>query len=387
MTKTEFINNLRGVDNNEELSHEYIGLIYDSIEASPIELFDDKLELGNPIDSTSCRLAPMCSAKANGKQDLACMLKAMLKNVKTSEELLRGLAVHEYSFYTVKDFSKSMSYVDSQDDALSDLVQIALSTTWYHFHGLIQGSLNNADFDPQALCWSLDILKHAICATILLDMQLERKAFLTQLARVKELSKFERSGIRTQDQSFMGEDWYRELEVALSNPDFEQGNVDSISQIHNLFDSLYDLLNQDTRLKKEMGSVVRRIREGQFLLNDPKRYFIREGDLTKKGSKLGRSTTYHFFLFSDLLVYTKPLSTHNEYKILDEFPLYMTKIVDWFPPNKPKLKMAFSIHHPRKSLLVYCNSEQEKREWVRSIQNAILSQCQWLSNVDPNVRR
>ena len=386
MTKAEFMNNLRGVDNNEELSHEYIGMIYDSIEASPIELFDDPSDRNSECNASSSRLSSMSSSRASGKRDLASMLKAMLKNVKKSEELLRGIAVHEYSLYTVNDYSNSMDYDTGDDVALSDLVHSALSTMWHHFHGLIQGALNNSNLDPQSLFLSLDVLKYAVCATILLDMQVERTAFLIQLARIKTFS--ERRSVRSPDQSFMGEAWYRDLVVALEDPCLETGNLHALSQIHVLFDDLTQSLKEDTHMKRGMARVARRIRDGQFLLNDPSRAFIKEGDLMKKGSKLGRSAKYRFFLFSDLLLYTKASSSSlsTDYKILDEFPLYMMKIVDWFPPSKPKLKLAFSIHHPRKSLLVFCSNEQEKREWVRSLQDTIQLQCQLLANANRNTQ-
>lgn len=386
MTKAEFMNNLRGVDNNEELSHEYIGMIYDSIEASPIELFDDPSERNSECNASSSRLSSMSSSRASGKRDLASMLKAMLKNVKKSEELLRGIAVHEYPLYTVKDYSKSMEYGTGDDVALSDLVHSALSTMWHHFHGLIQGALNNSNLDPQSLFLSLDVLKYGICATILLEMQVERTAFLIQLARIISFS--ERRAVRSPDQSFMGEAWYRDLVASLDDPCLETGNLNALSQIHILFDDLSQSLKEDTHMKRGMARVARRIRDGQFLLNDPTRAFIKEGDLMKKGSKLGRSAKYHFFLFSDLLIYTKSSSSSSssDYKILDEFPLYMMKIVDWFPPSKPKLKLAFSIHHPRKSLLVFCANEHEKREWVRTLQDTIQLQCQLLANTNRNTQ-
>ena len=38
MTKTEFLNNLRGVDNSADLSKDYLSNTYDSIAAKPIEM-------------------------------------------------------------------------------------------------------------------------------------------------------------------------------------------------------------------------------------------------------------------------------------------------------------------------------------------------------------
>jgi Sec7-like guanine-nucleotide exchange factor len=104
MTKMEFLNNLRDVARDDALSQEYLSSIYDSVEACPIVLFEESkmpvLEI-----TTSTGISNVATEYGN----LGQSLKSIVKNVKKSEELLRGLSVHEFRFYTIEDYAEYMS--------------------------------------------------------------------------------------------------------------------------------------------------------------------------------------------------------------------------------------------------------------------------------------
>jgi hypothetical protein len=132
----------------------------------------------------------------------------------------------------------------------------------------------------------------------------------------------------------------------------------------------------DVHVKKDMKRIVTRIREGEYLLNDPSRRFLRDGDLLKKSNRSGRFVEYRFFLFSDMLVYSKFSTVSNDYKIHEELPLHLMKITDWFPPDTNKkmgqqTKRMFQIHHPNKTFLVVAGSSDERKSWVSDIRLAI----------------
>jgi hypothetical protein len=120
-----------------------------------------------------------------------------------------------------------------------------------------------------------------------------------------------------------------------------------------------------------MKQVASRIRNGEILLNDPSRAFVREGDLTKKHQLAGRSSTYRFFLFSDVLVYAHK-SAQGDYKVHEELPLHLMKVEDYdnTVTNKSR-KSSFHIHHPNKSFLVVAASPTEKQWWVDDIRDSI----------------
>jgi hypothetical protein len=73
--------------------------------------------------------------------------------------------------------------------------------------------------------------------------------------------------------SFQTEEWFSDLQVALEDND----RVTALEQIQELMQDLEERLKVDSSARKQMSRVVRRIREGQFLLNDPTRSFCKEG--------------------------------------------------------------------------------------------------------------
>lgn len=118
-----------------------------------------------------------------------------------------------------------------------------------------------------------------------------------------------------------------------------------------------------------MKIVANRIRNGEVLLNDPSRIFVREGDLIKRHQLAGRSSTYRFFLFSDVLVYAHK-SSQGDYVVHEELPLHLMKIEDIGIQLKSK-QHSFFIHHPNKSFTVITSGKAEKQLWMEDIRNSI----------------
>jgi hypothetical protein len=87
------------VAQGEDINLEYMSSIYDSIEAHPIAMHDG--EVGD-------------SATADRHKTL----HGMLNNARTADTLLRGLAVHDFKFASIEDFTTSLEYTGQ--DALSD---------------------------------------------------------------------------------------------------------------------------------------------------------------------------------------------------------------------------------------------------------------------------
>mmetsp|Transcript_2724 Transcript_2724/g.3747 ORF Transcript_2724/g.3747 Transcript_2724/m.3747 type:complete len:313 (-) Transcript_2724:154-1092(-) len=293
----------------------------------------------------------------------------MLKNVKKSEELLRGLSAHHYTYYTIRDYGKAIG--SDMSAATADLVSSAFGLTWMHFYGLIQTMFTGASVDAQGLASCLQLLKNCIAVSILLDMTEELNAFLAQLARVKLfVERREEFLLSPPDARFTKEEWFVELQEWLAD-ETGRGTLLALDRLNDIMDELDDALHVDAEHRRDMNRVARRIREGHELLNDPTRFFVKEGDLIKKSRKLGRQTKYRFFLFSDILIYSKHIPGTNEFKIHDELPLHCLKLVDWFPSKNGSNKHSnsFEIHHPRKSFWVVCSSERERMDWVATIRS------------------
>jgi hypothetical protein len=356
MTKPEFLNNLRGVAKDDELSQDYLSTIYDSVEARPIELFEDSNLPVLEIKTSNSFI------EVSTQKDLGKLLKSIVKNVKKSEELLRGLSVHDFCFYTIEDYGDYMSC--SKREALVDLTHSAFSSTWRFFHELIKTTVKNAHLDPQALLLSLELLTHCLCTAICLDMSKELEFFLQLLASFKMIA--EKSTIPVTTRQVR--EWFSDLRSALADVD----RVSALEQVMELTDELEERLKLDSEVRNKIILIVRKIRDGQFLLHDPMRYFMKEGTLVKRSHRLSRSSSkYQFFLFSDLLLYCKLANIEGtEFIIQETFALHLMKIVDWYP-NSNKSDKNFTVHHPRKSFTVVCSTVKERKEWVGALRHAI----------------
>jgi len=381
MTKSEFLNNLRGVDASEDLSKEYLSQIYDSIEANPIAIHHlpgNKLHIINGKAQSLRKISGM---------DIADMINFLVKSVKPSQELLRGLAVHDHPYLTIRS---QRSRRRSKRNAVPEvLVRAAFGSTWHHFHGVVNTALDSAHLDPKGLENSLDVLKNSLCAAICLDLTVERNAFAVQLVRVKcfrenrgleedenDLGSIsaslnsEKKSIRDH-LDFKNDPWFRRIEQAAESYN-DNAKIFALDEVDDMFQKLHASLQVDTKLKQEMSDVTSRIRNGKILMGDPTRYFVKDGVLVKKCKRTGRSIKYNFFLFSDVLIYCHRTS-HGDYKVHEELPLHLMKIMDLNSrqSGNQKQKRSFHIIHPKKSFLAIASNFNEKCVWVKSINDAI----------------
>jgi len=252
---------------------------------------------------------------------------------------------------------------------------------WHYFYGIVNATLDAVQLDPQSIGSCLSVLKYAINTTIYLDMGLERNAFITQLARIKYLKERgledgARIGLSLQEtnyvkgEKFKQENWYEKFEDVCSS---HKQVTDGIDQVNTLTRELRRAMQIDSRLNQAMHKVTRRIRNGEILLSDPTRSFIREGDLLKRCNRSGRYVLYKFFLFSDVLIYAHKSSTRGDYKIHEELPLYLMKISSVASRKGDKKRYCFQIHHPKKSFLVCAPTAESKTRWMEDIATVMSS--------------
>jgi len=348
MTKAEFMSNLRGADRGNDIPRDYLAAVYDSIEKQPIAMHDD------------------ASTNAPNEQRTK-ILHEMLNNVRSADTLLRGLAVHDFHFATIEDFITGLDY--NINDALGDLTRTCFSKTWHQWHGVIATGLETAHLDPNGMEHNVEILMYALTLTVCLDMPTERAAFLSQLSRLKAFEERRQGRWVAPDQDgHREEDWYIELEEACAGAAADK--LWALQKIKEWMTSLKTALQVDVQNKVSMQEAASQIKDGDFLLQDPARSYLKCADLVKKSKANGRSATYRFYLFSDVLLYASQESD-GRFKIHEEFPLHLMKIIDWFPPSSKFRKQMFEVHHPRKSFFVMCSSAEERNSWVEDIKAAI----------------
>ena len=373
MTRQEFITNLRGADEAKNVSKSYLSEIYDSIQSYPIELHGHKSKNSTNSPSSQYKDAIPSSDWFTASSNLNVnTVFAFMSNVNPALELLRGLALHEHEFLTARDHSSALS---------CEFLYHVFKSLWHHFYGVVNATLDAVQLDPQSIGSCVSVLRYAICTAIYLDMELERNAFVTQLARIKYLKERgledgARIGLSQQETNFIkggkfkNEKWYRQIEdVSLSH----EKVLAAVEEINLLTRELRRAMQIDSRLNQDMHKVTRRIRNGEILLSDPTRSFVREGDLLKRCNRSGRFVLYKFFLFSDVLIYAHKSSTRGDYKIHEELPLYLMKITSVANRDAEKKRYCFKIQHPKKSFLVCAPSAESKTRWMEDITSVISS--------------
>lgn len=346
MTRNEFIANLRHVYNSVDKFKDYLISIYDSIEVNPIAI--SNIGTSTQKNQQFEHSSPALPFRDDG--DFATSIQSWVRGVKRAQELLRTIAVQHVEVSSIEN----QPYDES---TLLELTYEMYHSTWHLFHGVINTAVDNAYIDFAGLDCCIDLLEYSLCTATFLDMPLERSAFSKLLGRVNRFNELK-----------VNRD---ELEVESADKiDALQLDFEELNEVRGLSQRMQSLCADDSK-KGSMKQVASRIRNGEILLNDPSRAFVREGDLTKKHQLAGRSSTYRFFLFSDVLVYAHK-SAQGDYKVHEELPLHLMKVEDYdsTATNKSR-KSSFHIHHPNKSFLVVAANPTEKQWWVDDIRDSI----------------
>lgn len=358
MSKVEFINNLKGVANGGEISPEYLSQIYEQIEDNPI-VIHDTLSLDDDESVTS--------------ENVQTCIGSLNDNAKAADALLRGLSTHQYRFSSVTSYASDLK--QSQDRVTKEVARKFVEKTWHEIHGLINSALEIAHLDPMALRSCVDLLQFSLSLTILLNMTVEQRAFLDQVGRFRMFdaceSGDEEDVVFSDNEIYKSEDWYTRMESNAKFPS-KNGHLESLVLLDSVMKSLGTKAGADTPDRKSIRDAVRQLENADFLLNDPNRKFIRQGDLLKRANRSGRCIEYRFLLFSDVLIYAKRVPGSQTFRIHEELPLILMKVVDWFPPEmKKEAKSGIQIYHPRKKFLIFCSSQDERKSWVKDIRDSI----------------
>eukprot|EP00980_Cylindrotheca_fusiformis_P029548 scaffold23505_cov119-Cylindrotheca_fusiformis.AAC.7 len=352
MSKSEFVNNLSGALPKRDLNVKYLSAIYQSIASRPIAICED-VTTKTPADN------------------LHKHLESFLNNAKSANALLRGFAVHDFKFVCFKAFAQK-EYDGAIKSAARDVTRKITMKTWHLFHSFLNAGLDMAYLDPTGLELSVDLVKYMLSLTVCLELPIERRAFLAQLGRLKQLKRAIDSPadlIKTEARIPEDDERCQSLEQSCISSD--KGKLESLGQINQLVHDLSTRVKTDSANRDAMKTAVAQLKGGDSLLSDPTRSFIRLGDLVKQANTTGRYVDYRFFLFSDILIYAKRIPKTKLYKVHEGLPLLQMKIVDWFPPETKDGSRTFQVFHPLKKVMVLCEHDDERRSWVASLRTAI----------------
>eukprot|EP01038_Epipyxis_sp_PR26KG_P012843 gene12843-17217_t len=355
MTKEAFINNLRGVDQDANIDHDYLSRIYDNVANQPIEM-----EVRSAIGSNSGRdiedkkknsdlAANALSNKALSSDARIAEEKAFIREtsvkIRDSEDLLRSLAPFTFRF--------QLTGVDTKISL--DLVSYMYETVWYHFHAIVESLLNDPNSDMNVKIVSLDILRYSLTSAIFLNLKVERMTF-------SELLRNFQDSLDTQGSSLSADDsWYEDVEAV--DP---VSAMSTIAKVHHLIVAIKDAVQEISNFELTRAVAAKFEKKARIL--ETNTFFVRQGDLSKL-NRAGRAMTYKFFLFSDNLIYAH-MNMQNLYKVHEQLSLDAMVLQD--VDNDPTFS-SFFISHPVKSFIVVAENPQLKQQWFRDIQKAITS--------------
>lgn len=171
MTKAEFFKNNRGINDGKDLPEDFLGPIYDDIQSNEIRMKDEiELAIASPA------AGGLASSLANVGRDLQreAYVAQSEGMVNKTEALFKTL---------IRQQRRGGKYTD-QFYSASNLqhVRPMFEVAWMPFLAAISGPLQETeDMDVVMLC--LDGFKYAIKIVCIFDLELERNAFVSTLAK------------------------------------------------------------------------------------------------------------------------------------------------------------------------------------------------------------
>ncbi|GAA6007006.1 hypothetical protein JCM10207_009168 [Rhodosporidiobolus poonsookiae] len=178
MSKTEFIKNNRGIDDGKDLPEEFLTAIYDEINANEIRM-KDEVEAAGP----QAPAPGFAGAIATVGRDLQreAYLWQSESMVNKTEALFRTLVRGQRRGGRASDEYYSAFHAEH--------VKPMFEVVWMPILAGISAPLQDTD-DLELIQLSLDGFKQAIKIVCLFDLELERNAFVTTLAKFTFLNNF-----------------------------------------------------------------------------------------------------------------------------------------------------------------------------------------------------
>ncbi|KAG9317513.1 hypothetical protein JVU11DRAFT_1718 [Chiua virens] len=171
MSKSDFVRNNRGINDNEDLPEEFLSSIFDEIQHNEIRM-KDEIDVSANLPASGPGLANVLASVGRDLQKEAYMLQSSSIANKT-EALFKTLMRSQRRSRAGEQFFSASHFVH---------VRPMFEVAWIPFLASLSSPLQNTDdLDVVDLC--LDGFKNAIRIVCFFDLELERNAFVTTLAK------------------------------------------------------------------------------------------------------------------------------------------------------------------------------------------------------------
>ncbi|EIW73609.1 hypothetical protein TREMEDRAFT_25229 [Tremella mesenterica DSM 1558] len=170
MTKSEFVKNNRGINDGKDLPEEFLGEVYDEIQNEEIKMKDEIDVPSGPSGLAAVGRDVQREAYFAQSENMSSKTEALLKAMTRQQR--RGVVRPTDHFYSASRLEH---------------VRFMFEVAWMPFLAGMSAQLQETDeMDVVNLC--LEGLRHAIRIVCLFDMELERNAFVTTLAKFTVLN-------------------------------------------------------------------------------------------------------------------------------------------------------------------------------------------------------
>jgi len=115
----------------------------------------------------------------------------------------------------------------------------------------------------------------------------------------------------------------------------------------------------------------------------PGRKYVRDGELSKVCRRVRK--VRHFFLFSDVLIYSFPTEKNGKFKISRLFNLRLLSVKGIPDDGQRNLLNAFQITTESKSFVVIAQSADDKELWLQKLTDSITQYINNVQTLDLNV--
>ena len=348
MTEEDFIRNLRGMNCGENFDRDYLLQMYHAIVHHEIKMLDQTAKASTtPANKRSVDEAAGRSAvehKANIRKSYEVPVRKALAYCKT----------HVCDTHT---------YMQTDD---ANIVRGMYDACWYRALKALETRSDHAGSDVELLHICLDGIAYGAIIGILLGMNEQRDAYTKQLAKVcfiekcnQDPSRRHEVGARLSKEEHLKQEWYRR-----AGYDAQHHPTEACKSVFTQLNSVKHTINierQQATLKRVENDFG-----GEIVLADPQRALVREGPLIKVSNDGRKRTSYHFMLFSDLILYASQSGNASaaRYKVHRVVHLSLCRLEDVRSAVYPH---AFRIVSPQKSFLVLADSADKKQRWLDGI--------------------
>lgn len=160
----------------------------------------------------------------------------------------------------------------------------------------------------------------------------------------------------------------RELSIILAATPRNGPEYMKLAQANEKLSDLQEYLNQSKSQsddRSKVFSIESKIVGREYLLNEPHRKFLQEGQINYLGPDK-KIKDYYAFLFNDIIVITKKIPQKQQYRYKCSYSLQYGSVT-----SCDGLQIEFKSPSHKDTLTLYASNQDMKKQWIDGLQKAL----------------